>query len=34
MRLVRTDLAQFRQDNKLVARFTLAPSHWKTVTCD
>jgi hypothetical protein len=34
MRLVRTNLAEFRQTNKLVARFTPAPPHWKTVTCD
>jgi hypothetical protein len=34
MRLVRTNLAEFRQTTKLVARFTPAPRHWKTVTCD
>jgi hypothetical protein len=34
MRLVRTNLAEFRQDKKLVARFTPAPRRWKTVTCD
>jgi hypothetical protein len=34
MRLVRTNLAAFRQTTKLVARFTPAPPHWKTVTCD
>jgi len=34
MRLVRTNLAEFRQDEQLVARFTPAPRHWKTVTCD
>lgn len=34
MRLVRAGLAEFRQDEKRVARFTPAPPHWKTVTCD
>jgi hypothetical protein len=34
MRLVRPNLAEFRQTTKLVARFTPAPPHWKTVTCD
>lgn len=34
MQLVRTNLAEFRQSEKLVARFTPAPRHWKTVTCD
>jgi len=34
MRLVHTNLAEFRQDHKLVARFTPAPPNWKTVTCD
>ena len=34
MRLIRSNLAEFRQNNKLVARFTPAPTHWKAVTCD
>jgi hypothetical protein len=34
MRLVRANLAEFRQNNTLVARLTPAPPHWKTVTCD
>jgi hypothetical protein len=34
MRLVRADRAEFRQNAKLVARFTPAPRGWKTVTCD
>jgi hypothetical protein len=34
MRLVRTGLAEFRQDAKLAARFTPAPHGWKSVTCD
>jgi hypothetical protein len=34
MRLVRADLAEFRQNAKLVARFTPAPRDWKTVICD
>ena len=34
MRLVSANLAEFRQNTKRVARFTLAPRHWKTVTCD
>ena len=34
MRLVRRNLAEFRQNNKQVAHFTPAPRHWKTLTCD
>jgi len=34
MRLVRADLAEFRQNEKLAARFTPAPRGWKSVTCD
>lgn len=34
MQLVRTNLAEFRQSEKLVARFTPAPYNWKTATCD
>jgi hypothetical protein len=34
MRLVRANHAEFRQNEKLVARFTPAPPNWKTVTCD
>ena len=34
MRLARADVAEFRQSEKLVARLTPAPRHWKTVTCD
>jgi len=34
MRIVRTNLAELRQDKQLVARFTPAPRHRKTVTCD
>jgi hypothetical protein len=34
MRLRSAHLAEFRQDNKLVARFIPAPRHWKTVNCD
>jgi len=34
MRLVRHNLAEFRQNKELVARFTPAPPRWKTVICD
>jgi hypothetical protein len=34
MQLVRANHAEFRQNEKLVARFTPAPPNWKTVTCD
>jgi hypothetical protein len=34
MRLIRANLAEFRQGDTRVARFIPAPAHWKTVTCD
>lgn len=34
MRLVRGDAAEFRQSEKLVARFSPAPRHWKTLACE
>ena len=34
MRLVSIDLAEFRQNKELVARFTPAPPHWRSVFCE
>jgi hypothetical protein len=34
MRLIRHNLAEFRQNKELVARFTPAPARWKSVVCD
>lgn len=34
MQIVRAAHAEFRQNEKLVARFAPAPPNWKTVTCD
>jgi hypothetical protein len=34
MRLVGTNVAEYRQSPKLVARFAPAPPHWQARTCD